>query len=157
MAVSERCRARARWRKIALPFASLLICGCHKQAPTIAIDNWWTVDYARNSCQIANTCGLDKDNPGGVQDYINSVKAQFAAASSCQGVTVLDYRGPAYKNNPVEPDEKETLIIDYVPNQSVQHFAIMGQPSSNIFASGTVPQIVDRSCIAARGLGANVR
>ena len=137
-------------------FGSLAVCGCQRQSqPTVVLDNWWTVDFARSGCQRQNACGFDKENPAGVQDYINSLKAQFAAASICRGVTVLDFRGPGQKN-PETPNYSEKLIIDYSPNKASQTFSIMGQPSSNIFATGTIQQIVERACIAARGLGARV-
>lgn len=133
-----------------------VVSSCQKDSsPAVALDNWWTVDFARNSCRAANSCGVDKDNPGGVQEYINSLKAQFALSSTCRGVDVFDYRGPQYKNEP-EPDYKENLLIDYVPGNATQSFSIMGKPSNNIYGKGTLPEIVDRSCAAARGLGARV-
>lgn len=140
--------------------AAILTCfvagACNRESqPTVVIDNWWAVDFAKNSCRAANACGFDKGNPGNVQDYINSLKAQFAATSACRGVTVIDYRGPSFKN-PDQPKEHESLIIDYVPNEAVQHFAIMGQPSTNLFGTGSIQQIVERTCVAARGLGARV-
>lgn len=131
---------------------------CRRESqPTVVIDSWWTVDFARNSCRSVSACGFDKDNPGNVHDYINNLKAQFAVAAVCRGVTVLDYRGPSYKTNPDMPKEYESLIVDYVPNESAQNFSIIGHPSTNVFGSGTIQEIVDRACVAARGLGARVQ
>jgi hypothetical protein len=135
----------------------LLLPGCQNQSgPVVAIDNWWTVDYARNSCKAANACGLDPQDPGKVQEYIDSLKAKFASATICQGVSVFDLRGPAF-HDPVVPDKNEMLIIDYIPNRATQSFSIMGKPSNGIRGAGTIDEIVSRSCAAARGLGAKVQ
>lgn len=137
--------------------ALVTLSACGRQAgPAVVIDNWWMVDFARNSCKAANVCGVDPDDPGNVQEYIQNLKAQFAAAPICQGVAVFDYRGPNF-HNAVAPKDNEQLIIDYQPNQSVQSFSIMGKPSNGIRGTGTITEIVRRTCVAARGLGGKVQ
>jgi hypothetical protein len=124
--------------------------------PAVSIDSWWMIDFARNSCQATKACGSDADNPANVLQYIDALKAEFAVSTSCYGVSVFDYRGPRTRN-PVEPKEKETLIIDYQPNAAAQSFSIVGQPSNGISSRGTVRDIVSRTCAAARGLGGKVQ
>jgi hypothetical protein len=122
----------------------------------ISIDAWWMIDFARNSCQASRSCGADPANPGKVLQYIDTLKEEFAASPSCLGVSIFDYRGPK-SQNPQEPKDKETLIIDYQPNAAVQRFSITGQPSNGISGSGTVNDIVNRTCVAARGLGGRIQ
>jgi hypothetical protein len=122
----------------------------------VMIDSWWTIDFARNSCRATRACGSDSSNPANVLQYIYALKAEFAASTTCYGVSVFDYRGPKSRNVD-QPQRKETLIIDYQPNSAVQSFTIMGQPSSGVSGRGTVGEIVTRTCAAARGLGGKVQ
>lgn len=138
--------------------ALVIVSGCERHSgPSVTIDNWWTVDIAPDTCKITNSCGSDPNDPGGVQEYIDSLKAQFAASATCKGVSVFDYRGPGTHDGKYFPSDGEGLLIDYRPNQAVQHFSIMGSPSNGITGIGTVHEIVERSCTAARGLGAKVQ
>lgn len=140
--------------------ALVTLAGCNKErSPVVVIDDWWTIDYAKNACASDPSHCTDTNDPGGVLDYIDRLKAQFAASSTCKGVSVFDYRGPNVEPPSGMPtdDNREQLIIDYQPGQATQSFAIMGKPSNKIAGEGSIEQIVTRTCSAARGLGANVQ
>ena len=149
----------ARIRNVLL-IALFATAACDKQRPSVVvIDDWWTIDYAKSACEREKSLCADPDDPGGVLDYIDRLKAQFAASPTCHGVSVFDYRGPNAERPSGMPtnDDGEQLIINYQPGRSTQSFTIMGKPSNKIAGEGSFEQIVTRTCEAARGVGAKVQ
>ena len=109
--------------------ALLTLAACNRERkPTVVIDDWWTIDYAKNACAREPSLCTNPNDPGGVLDYIDRLKTQFAASPTCKGVSVFDFRGPNVERPAAMPTDhdREQLIIDYQPGHSTQSFTIRG-------------------------------
>jgi hypothetical protein len=144
---------------IIVVIVALCLGSCSKPQPTVIIDGWWTIDYARNGCDRLHNCGPNDDNPAGVLDFLLQLRTAFAEERSCDGVRVLEFDRPNgdAKISAAVSKPHETLIVDFEPGQSQQHFGIEGQPTAGIAGNGSIIQIARRTCVIAKGEGAQVQ
>ena len=146
--------------RCAFAVVALAVSGCDKREPAIVIDSWWTIDYARNWCATHSNCGSDRDNPAGVLDYISKLKSAFALEATCHGVQIIEFLGPDTASRHkagAMAQPHEMLMIDYVPNNPIQHWGIEGAPSAGIGGIDSIDQIVKKTCETARAVGGKVQ
>ena len=104
-----------------LALTVLLLAGCHKPQPTIVIDGWWDVDFAREHCAWVkqwqrenasailsrgcpnvpscpelspsiDACGVDPTQQ--VHDFEDALATNFASDTKCAGIQIIQFKGP---------------------------------------------------------------
>jgi len=129
--------------------------------PTVILDGWWDIDYAKNSfCARPAGTGCSRDPATGVRDLERQVIAEFAEHSECYGMRFLQFDGPDGTSREPEPTlttNSWTLMLDYDPdvNDSRQSWTVVG-PHRVFRGTGSPQSIVRRICTVVLGRGAKI-
>ncbi|HTU35176.1 MAG TPA: hypothetical protein VMF66_15340 [Candidatus Acidoferrum sp.] len=101
---------------------ALLLSACRRKRAVVVLDDWWSVDYARNACAM----GALKDEPAcldpkqAVLSYENLVESAFAADPACNGLVLTHFAGPEGTKLAADATARPNgtgwqVMIDFVP------------------------------------------
>ncbi|MGA7675634.1 MAG: hypothetical protein WCA78_11415 [Rhizomicrobium sp.] len=164
----------------------VVLVSCNKPKPTVVLDGWWNVDYAKGNCSNAkkwmkensaliNQLGCEMvtscpemtkvheacvvDDSGGISDFQVELASQFASAKECSDVQFVQFNNPTEKNKKASNSMAGThwsLMIDFVPGSQEQPWSLVGPSSQVLKGTGRAKDIVNRVCIIASERGAKV-
>jgi len=153
-------RKLVRVRIVCCIVFALVLTGCGNPKPTstIVIDDWWNVDYAKQSCNTqpddakAN-CLLDAAY--NAHGFENEVLAAAGGDPNCSGVNIVVWNLESKDALPI-PDW--TLYIDYAGDAPQQHWTLMRQSSRVAMLEGTnaPKELAHMICAIALNKGATV-
>jgi len=144
-------------RAIAIP--------AHADGPSLVIDRWWGVDYAKADCQIPAFKPAGKSEAMCIQESTESynvfeleLKTQLAASAECSGITVLSF---GYPQNPKQPPPDLSrpywsFSINYKGDKPAQLWQMLPPKGSDLpmmQATGTPSEIATQVCIIIKGKG----
>ena len=154
---------------------AILVLVCLISAPAkavaspspILIDDWWNVDFARNSC---NGTSSVPDQPecrfvdavADIQNFEDSMLTFMIRDPQCSGVRVARYAGPKAPLDPAVAEVMKqaghwTLLIIYHPGVTRQQWELKrDQPSIFTKGEGDPKQVANDLCSIANGRGARV-
>ena len=101
--------------------------------PTVFMDNWWNVDYAKQVCASRAQNHTDiciGDPTGEVRDYESQIATAFAADPTCRGLRLLGANGPVPAQEII--DMNYQLMLDYIPGDSKQNWTVTNNKTPNI-------------------------
>jgi hypothetical protein len=140
-----RIRAKASRFATSGSLAALLLIpflGCKTKSilsakePTVLMDDWWNVDYAKQVCasKLQNHTDICIDDPTGeVRDYESQIETTFAADPNCHGLKMIGTNGPVFAHGTINADWQ--MMLDYVPGDSKQNWTLTDRVA--IVATGT--------------------
>jgi hypothetical protein len=109
--------------------------GCTKKEPTVVIDDWWNVDFAKNGCDMRARNGDHPcigDPTAEVRDFEAQLRTAFASDGSCHGVGLADFQGPnqaaskaASKANTSKADWQLMLDLVWANHRNAGRWCIM--------------------------------
>lgn len=160
--------SKMRKRRLSLIAAVILVSiSCSKPKPTIVLDRWWSIDFAKNACEQANqwhqqnaaliaqvgceavtSCpelmprveACISDPAIEVRDFETELATQLAADPNCAAVQLVIYDGHDDSEKGVSESVQGPhwqLSLDFEPGDRKQHWAMIRSPSLNALTSGT--------------------
>jgi hypothetical protein len=154
-------------RRAALTAAVAVVLGggCSKPAvPTVVLDDWWNVDYAKQSCNDSTPANRTACEAGAVmevREFERLLATEFASNSACQSVRLVQYEGPT----DTRPEAVEAvsakpsfLMLDYIPGTKQQRWtmATRAEHSAATEGSGDAREIAATVCVIVRQRGAEI-
>ncbi len=115
---------------------ALLLASSPAQAQTIIVlDSWWSVDYARQSCDYVGPPDFWKKQPDTAcktsaaaeeRDFETRLITQFAVSPNCSSVALSAYGGPAASSSADEAVKKAdwVLFLDYTLGAEEQNWTM---------------------------------
>jgi hypothetical protein len=156
----KSARKPAKVRAVRCIIFALVLTGCgdHKPAPTVVIDDWWNVDYAKQSCNTQPEdakAGCLLDATYNAHEFENEVLGAAGSDSSCAGVKIVVWNLESKEAIPM-PDW--TLYIDYAGDAPRQHWSLLRQSSRVAMLEGTnaPKELAHMLCAIALNKGAMV-
>jgi hypothetical protein len=123
-------------RAVVSLFLIVILTGCSSETqPIVILDGWWTPDFAKEACRIADprfngseyvnvveACKFDAAEQA--RDFEMVIASQFAVDPLCKGVAFAKFSGPS-DSNPLFQKAHWTLILDYQPGYRNQHWSVI--------------------------------
>ena len=164
----------ALWLVLFFPISAFAqTAAVHKPVP-IVFDDWWNVDYVKNSCelyaQFANPC----TRPAGetVREFEDEVDVAFATEGVCHGLVLLHFTpemAKAAAKNPAAPakgtmltaaEAHWSLILDldgHSHTQAGQGWSLVDSSNNVLNGKITTPRnLVQKICKIAKSVGGGV-
>jgi hypothetical protein len=147
--------------------APLLLCvfvfsfGCRKKEPIVVIDDWWNVDFAKNSCdrRAASNDPCTGDPVVEVRDFESQLRTFFTSDPRCQGIILAAFGpGQAASKAASEADTSKAdwqLMLDFSVGQTSQGWTMVhhGQTSTG---QGQPKDVVQAVCAIVRQAGGSL-
>jgi hypothetical protein len=167
METGDRAVAGARLSRAAGAFpaarvmiaAGILLAACARPQPTVVIDDWWNVDYAKNSCRAAanpDQCAIAI--VAEVRSLEDAIATELASNADCKGVRLARFEGPN-GTPPATIDAMKanywSLTLDVTTAAPSQHWGLIQRDNAHVFGGVDTPaQIASKVCAIANGRGA---
>ncbi len=139
---------------------SLFVCltGCAKKT-AIRLDDWWNVDYAKNTCQSLSRSGTPciGDPTAEVRNFEREIGTAITSDSRCHDITVISYAGP---NAPASENvaTQWQLMLDFVPGQATQSWSMLHKSDRSVTTGqGTAKDIALSVCAVVKHVGGSFR
>ncbi len=149
-----------------VPFVAAMFTACGKPKPTVVLDSWWSVDYAKTACAQANqwnrenaslisqvgcsavtacpemmprveACGSDPSPE--VLGFETELATELAANPGCSGVRFVTFEGPGKADKAVSDlmqGPHWSLLLDFEPGARKQSWNMLRSPGLNAFTKG---------------------
>jgi hypothetical protein len=135
---------------------------CTKKEPIVVIDDWWNVDFAKDSClsraNIGDPCGSDPVLE--VRDFEAQFRTSFASDPLCHGVILADYSGPKGVASQAASGADTSkadwqLMLDFIVGEPSQSWTLVhrGQTSTG---QGSPREIMHTVCGVVQQTGGSV-
>jgi len=143
-----------------------MFTACGKPKPTVVLDSWWSVDYAKTACAQANqwnrenaslisqvgcsavtacpemmprveACGSDPSPE--VLGFETELATELAANPGCSGVRFVTFEGPGKADKAVSDlmqGPHWSLLLDFEPGARKQSWNMLRSPGLNAFTKG---------------------
>jgi hypothetical protein len=133
-------------------------CGDHKPPPTVVIDDWWGVDYAKQGC---NTKPEDEkancllDMAYSAHEFENEVLAAAGGSADCSGANLILWN---LESKAAIPTADWTLYIDYIADAPEQHWTLLSSDTRAVMLQGTATpkEIAHTICAISLNKGATI-
>ena len=154
-------------------------------APSILIDGWWDLDYAKNVCEhahkwqkengalilqfgcanvgscdemspIVDACAVDPTDE--VREFETQISTEVAANRTCAGLAIATYRGPGHEDDAAgrtSTGDHRSLMLDFKPGSRKQHWTLNHQ-GLLLEGDGTAEEVGRKICAIASGQGGKV-
>jgi hypothetical protein len=153
--------------RIGLLALTASLIGCSKPAPpTVILDGWWNVDYAKTSCDYAKRLGFGEcavDPTMELRAFEHKITTEFAADSRCNGIRLAYFSGSdSGGRNKALSDaisgEHWMLMLDYDPDKQEQRWSMdySGKTSAYFQGAGDARAIAARACDVVLQRGASI-
>ena len=149
-----------------VPFAVCLFASCGKPKPTIVLDGWWNVDYAKTACAQANQWNRDNaalisqvgcssvaacsemmpmveacasDPSPQVLEFQTELATELASDLACSGVRFVTFEGPGKADKALADLMQGPhwgLLLDFKPGARQQSWSMLRSPGLNAFTKG---------------------
>lgn len=143
------------------------LTGCSNRPPTVVLDDWWNIDFARSTCESATAwhkqnsalisqTGCDAvtsckdmmprvdacrfDDTGGVNSFQDDLATEFASNPRCATVTFVKFSGPEHvskASSSAMARDHWHLQFDFIPGAKTQSWSLSHLGKSDTFAQGT--------------------
>jgi hypothetical protein len=143
--------------------SSLALTGCNRfsapDQPTVIIDGWWDVDYAKAECRDSGDV-CEATNAQAARDFDTELFTQFASLPDCHGVNVLHFKSPKDTSPAMgaATDNKKSWMISVSLqlDNTEQPWSMTTREMSSPLYQGTdnAPAIAKRVCAIVKGAGA---
>ena len=157
--IGDKLRWRPVCRGLVLAGLGFGFTSCANERPTVAINHWWNLDFAKNSCRNMKSsqdpCVGDPTIE--VTDFEARLVTAFASEPGCAKVVLI---GPSGKAS-LKPFW--SLMIDFVPGKPAQDWTIVHtidqhKQWTRIRKGEGKPDTIARAvCAAVNGTGASVQ
>ena len=155
-----------RHRLWLVPFVALTLTACGKPKPTVVLDGWWSVDYAKTACTQANQWHHDNaslisqigcsavtacpemmprveacrsDPAPEVLGFETELATELATDSGCSGVRFATFEGPSKGDRTVSDlmqGPHWSLFLDFEPGARKQSWDMSRSPGLKAFTKG---------------------
>ncbi len=138
---------------------SIVLIGCSSPRPTVVLDSWWDVDYAKQSCNGQNPCQSDPIQA--VHEFETELTTQFAAQAACANVQFIRFNGPnEASKTAIDTTQKPywSLSLNFIPGIAKQkwHMVKSSDRAAILQGKGTPTEIAKEVCVIVNGQGAKV-
>jgi hypothetical protein len=118
---------RTRWSALCILAILALPTGCTEKEPTVVIDDWWNVDFAKNGCELRASTGNPciGDPAADVREFESQLSTFFASDPSCRGVVFVSFSGPKSTTPRVASGAEWQLMLDFVMGESSQSWSMV--------------------------------
>jgi hypothetical protein len=102
------------------------------------VDNWWTMDLAKNGCELRAARG----NPcigepvAEVRDFEAQLGASFVEDTSCHGVVLATDNGPVGQSSKVAPRANWRLVLDFTVGGASQLWSMVPRTGNTVLTTG---------------------
>ena len=158
----------------ALAFALAIASMSCKPKPTIVLDGWWLIDYARNACASVNAsvrsgqadlipsakiaaCAGDPVSEARQFEY--ELAAEFAANPLCHNLRFDSFDFPNPKAASEMKDSSNwTLMVNFEPGKDTQSWNVSRGLEASMYVEGTdnLKQIAAKVCAVVNQRGAEL-
>jgi hypothetical protein len=163
---------RQKMRPLVIVVTSVLCsmaCACTQRAvPTIVINHWWNLDYAKSLCALVLSHGGDdpglkacqERQAGDVHEFELELSTQLASREDCSGIRVLGLSEKDVTDNRLArfPKDYWDLSLNYSRRESQRQQWLLLSPHSNAAHKGEDDSrgIASVICAIVKGRGASV-
>lgn len=143
-----------------LLLVAFLLSGCGRSSgPTIVLDRWWTIDYAKLACaQLAPKQDYESCL-GEVRTFESELVTQLAATAACNSVRVFVYGGEGNSTayEAIKAGGYWNLSFNFVPGERNQKWVMLG-PNRVLLrkGQGDPTQIAKAVCVIVTRQGATI-
>lgn len=138
---------------------SIVLIGCSSPRPTVVLDSWWDVDYAKQSCNGQSRC--QSDSIQAVHEFETGLTTQFAAQAACANVQFIRFNGPNIASKTAIDTTQKTywsLSLNFTPGIAKQKWQMVksSDRATVLQGDGTPTEIAKEVCAIVNGKGAMV-
>jgi hypothetical protein len=134
-----------------------VLSACTRKQASVSIDDWWSVDYAKNNCEMmaqgGHQCANDPKEE--VRDFEMAITGAFATDPACNGVSLTSFgtnHVAGAPNSKLSPDWQ--LMLDFDDGSQPQAWTLVHHPDlRTIKGKGTAKEIAHSICMVAAGRG----
>jgi len=153
-------------KSIIVILSILILSGCFNNKPSPIIDNWWNIDYAKQSCNHPLLlAGESKESceervVSEVNLYVLSLTTQLSQEAECNGINILNFTGPnstsIEKINEARKIEHFELSIDFVSDSPTQEWKMSDKNLAVTQGGGSLSEIAKNVCKVINGNGGRI-
>jgi hypothetical protein len=135
----------------------LSLFGCTKIKPTIVVDDWWNVDFAKNGCELRGGC--IGDPVAEVRDFEAQLSTSFATDTSCHSVVLASYIGPAGQSSNAASKADWQLMLDFNVGEASQSWKMVHRTGDNFYTTGqgNPKEIAHSICAVVNHTGGSIQ
>lgn len=148
---------------IVLLSAFLLCFGCSRKKSIVTIDDWWNVDYVKNSCELraANGTPCVGDPVSEVRDFELALRTFFSTDPACHEVLLTSFGGPVSAPSKAASDANSNadwqLMFNFQPGESAQEWTMVHRADNNTTTGqGSAKEIAHSICAIVTRTGGSI-
>lgn len=147
-----------------LPIIFALSSGCTKREPMVAINDWWNVDFVKNSCEPAARNGSPPcvgDPVEALRDFEAQLRTSFASDPACHEVFLTSFGGSGSAASQaaaaVNSKADWELKLNFQPDDPLQDWMVFHRADHRTtIGHGSPTEIVRTVCDVVKQVGGSV-
>jgi hypothetical protein len=143
---------------------SVFLFACTKRESIVTVNDWWSVDFAKNGCELGVANGnpycAGLDPAAEVRNFEQEMSTFFATDSSCHGVVLATYSGPVEgRSSNAASKSAWTLMMNFTVGQTSQYWSMTRHTGDNSYTTGhgNPKEMAHSICAVVNHIGGSIQ